>query len=97
MIANYPPITASALVIVGCMMMRNASHIDWQDQSEAIPAFLIAVGIPLTYSIADGLAIGFILYPFIKIIGRRWQTMKWLSVLLSLILLLYFFLVRVRI
>lgn len=97
MIGQYPPITAPALVVVGCMMMRNATHIDWHDHSEAIPAFLIAIGIPLTYSIADGLTIGFIAYPVIKLIGGKWRATHWLMSVLAVILLAYFLLVRIQI
>jgi len=96
-IGRYPPITASALVIVGSMMLRNARKIDWDDHSEAIPAFLIAVGIPLTYSIADGLALGFISYPIVKLIGGKGKSVSWLMYLLAAILLAYFLVVRVRI
>src|SRR6266487_4478948 len=66
MIGSYPPITASALVIVGAMMMQNVTRIDWNDYTESVPSFITMIGIPLSYSIADGLALGFILYPIIK-------------------------------
>ena len=96
MVGNYAPITACALVIVGTMMARNARKIDWDDPSEAIPAFLIAVGIPLTFSIADGLALGFVSYPVIKIIGGRGRKVNALMIVLSLVMLLYFIYVRPR-
>jgi AGZA family xanthine/uracil permease-like MFS transporter len=96
MIGNYPPITACALVIVGSMMMRNAGRIDWHDHSESIPAFLIAIGIPLTYSIADGLALGFIAYPVVKLMSGKWRSMNWLMALLAVVLLVYFLAIRIR-
>jgi len=65
------PITAPALIIVGAMMARNVSSIDWKDYTEALPAFLVIIGMPLTYSIADGLAFGFITYPFLKLVSGR--------------------------
>lgn len=58
--------TAPTLVIVGAMMLSEVREIDWDDMSKAIPAFLTIFMIPLTYSIAEGLAIGFISYPLIK-------------------------------
>lgn len=58
--------TAPALVLVGVMMMANVLSIRWNDLSEAIPAFLVIFMIPLTYSIAEGLSIGFITYPLVK-------------------------------
>ena len=97
MIGQCPSITACALVIVGVMMMKNAGKIDWEDYSESIPAFLIAIGIPLTYSIADGLALGFISYPIIKIISGKGKTVSWIMYLLAVILLAYFIFVRTKI
>lgn len=94
MIGSYAPITAPVLLIVGFMMIQNIKKIDWNDYSEAIPAFLTAIGIPLAYSIADGLAIGFITYPFIKIISGRGKELRWPMAAISIALLLYFILVR---
>ncbi|KAF3884551.1 MULTISPECIES: NCS2 family permease [Nostocales] len=58
--------TAPALIIVGVLMMSSVQNINWNDLSEAIPAFLVIVTMPLTYSIAEALAIGFIFYPLMK-------------------------------
>jgi len=77
MIGNYPPITAPALVIVGVMMMGNIRKIDWSDYSEAIPAFLALVGIPLTFSVHNGIALGFVSYPFIKILSGKGKEVSW--------------------
>jgi len=97
MIGHYPPITASALIVVGLMMMSNITKIDWKDYSESLPAFLTIVGIPFCYSIADGLALGFISYPMIKFLSGRGKTVKSLMYLMAGILLLYFIFVRGRI
>lgn len=60
------------LIIVGMLMAQEIRHISLEDLSEAIPAFLIIVMIPFTYSIADGMAFGFITYPLIKLaLGKR--------------------------
>jgi AGZA family xanthine/uracil permease-like MFS transporter len=96
MVGSYPPITAPALVIVGSMMLRNAANIGWRDPTESIPAFLILVGIPLSYSIADGLALGFISYPLIKLGSGRGREVGWLGYALAAVLLIYFILVRSR-
>jgi adenine/guanine/hypoxanthine permease len=58
--------TTPTLVIVGAMMVAEVKEIRWEDLAEAIPAFLTMFMIPLTYSIAEGLSIGFISYPLIK-------------------------------
>ncbi len=94
MVGSYPPITASALVIVGAMMMQNVARIEWKDHSESIPAFLTLVGIPLSYSIADGLALGFISYPIVKLFSGRGREVGWLAYGLAVVLVLYFVFVR---
>ena len=96
MIGGDPPITASALVIVGAMMMQNVTKIDWKDYTESIPAFLIIIGIPFSYSIADGLALGFISYPIIKAFSGRGREINWLTYVLAIVLVLYFVFVRSR-
>lgn len=96
LVGSYPPITAPALVVVGAMMMQNVRKIDWADYSEAIPAFLTLLGIPLSYSIADGLALGFISYPVVKFLAGRGRDVRWLMYALAVILALYFVFVRAR-
>ncbi|HXR47183.1 MAG TPA: hypothetical protein VN784_07045 [Candidatus Limnocylindrales bacterium] len=54
------------------------------------------VGIPLSYSIADGLALGFITYPIIKLLSGRGREIGWLTYLLAIVLVLYFIFVRSR-
>ncbi|BBD53412.1 NCS2 family permease [Planktothrix agardhii] len=58
--------TAPALIIVGVLMMGSVQYIRWDDPAESIPAFLTIFIMPLSYSIADGLAVGLITYPVIK-------------------------------
>lgn len=94
MIASFEPITAPALVVVGMLMMRNVQKVQWEDFSESIPAFLTILGIPLCYSIADGLALGFISYPIVKFLAGRGREVRWLSYVLALVLLAYLLLVR---
>ncbi|PKR86810.1 permease [Heyndrickxia camelliae] len=55
------------LILIGLLMLQNIVHISTDDFTESFPALLIIVLIPLTYSIADGMAVGFILYPLIKL------------------------------
>ena len=97
MLGSYAAITAPALVIVGAMMLRNVNKIDWPDYSESVPAFLTIVGIPLSYSIADGLALGFISYPVIKLLSGRGREVSWLMILLAVMLMLYFVFIRTAI
>ncbi|CAM3493546.1 NCS2 family permease [Cytobacillus oceanisediminis] len=79
---------APILIIIGGLMLQNIRHLDLKDLSESFPAFFIIAMIPFTYSIADGIAIGFILYPILKIsIGRA----KEVSVSLYVIAVLFLF------
>ncbi len=94
MVGSYPPITAPALVVVGSLMMWNVTKIDWSNYAEAMPAFLIVAGIPMTYSIADGLALGFIAYPIIKLLAGQGRDVKWLMYVLALVLAVYLVFIR---
>ncbi len=96
MVGQYPPITAPALVLVGTMMMANAARIRWDDFSEAVPAFLVMVGIPLCFSIADGLAFGFIGYPVLKLLAGRFREVKWPMYVVAVAMALYLGLVRAQ-
>ncbi|MDO4997737.1 MAG: NCS2 family permease [Neisseria sp.] len=63
--------TAPALLFVGVHMMKSAVEIDWDDLTEAAPAFLTIVFMPFSYSIADGIAMGFISYAVLKLLCGR--------------------------
>ena len=65
------PMTAPALIVVGCLMVTNIRRIDWDDWTEGFPAFLVMIGIPFSWSIADGIAFGFISYPALKLLSGR--------------------------
>ena len=70
-------------------MMQSATKIDWDDYSESIPAFLLLTGIPLSYNIANGLLLGLIVYPFIKLLGGRGRSVSVMLYLLAVLLILY--------
>ena len=63
--------TAPALIIVGSMMMSVVTEMQWSDPEVAVPAFLTMMAIPLTFSIANGLAFGFTAYTIIKVLRGR--------------------------
>jgi AGZA family xanthine/uracil permease-like MFS transporter len=96
MLGGYAPITAPALVLVGGMMLRNVRFLEWDDYTELLPSFLVLLGIPLSYSIADGLALGFIAYPLVKLLGGRGRDVPWVSWIVAALLLAYLVLVRSR-
>ncbi|MEW5806965.1 MAG: NCS2 family permease [Acidobacteriota bacterium] len=90
------PITSPALIIVGCMMAKNITKIAWDDLTESFPAFLTMIGMPLTYSIADGLAFGFISYPLLKALSGKFHEISWLVYLLGLLFLLRYALIAIH-
>jgi len=79
------PVTAAALVIVGSLMVRAVKDVDWTDASEAIPAFVAMIAMPLTYSIATGIALGFILYPLFKLFAGKGREVHWMVYVLAVI------------
>jgi AGZA family xanthine/uracil permease-like MFS transporter len=82
--------TAPALLLVGVLMMGSVANIRWSDPAESIPCFLTILLMPLTYSIAEGLAVGFIAYPLIKAFQGKFQEIGWVVWLLAAIFLLRF-------
>ena len=70
--------TAPALLFVGVLMIQGIVHIDWDDITEAVPAFLTVVFMPFTYSIADGIAMGFISYALIKLLTGKAKSVPYM-------------------
>ena len=75
--------TAPALIIVGSLMMAHGAEIEWRKPTVAIPSFLTMVMIPLTFSIANGLAFGFVAYSLIKIGTGEGGKVHWLVYILT--------------
>jgi AGZA family xanthine/uracil permease-like MFS transporter len=82
--------TAPALIIVGSMMMTAVVEIQWTDPEIAIPAFLTMLAIPLTYSIANGLAFGFCSYTLIKVLRGQFRQVNWMVYGLTILFLVRF-------
>ena len=72
------PVVAPALILVGVMMVRGVRRIDWDDPTEALPAFLTLMVMPLAVSITDGIAFGFIAYALLKLATGRGGEVHWL-------------------
>ncbi len=84
--------TAPALLFVGCLMLRDLVDIEWEDSTEAIPAVITALMMPFSYSIATGLAFGFISYAAIKLCtGRRREVHGLVWIIAALFLLKFFY------
>ncbi|HPW18530.1 MAG TPA: NCS2 family permease [Candidatus Aminicenantes bacterium] len=77
------PAIAPALIVVGSMMMKCVKLIDWDDFTEALPAFLGIVIMPLTMSITEGISFGFISYALLKLAAGRGRRVHWLVYLVA--------------
>ena len=82
--------TAPALMIVGFYMLTVVRDIDFDDLTEALPAFFVLVTIPYTYSIADGIGAGFISYVVLKVVAGRHREVHPLMYFLALVFVAYF-------
>jgi AGZA family xanthine/uracil permease-like MFS transporter len=77
------PSIAPALILVGAMMMQSVRHIRWEDFSDAVPAFLAIIVMPLSFSITDGLAFGFIAIALLKPAVGRASELDWLTYVIA--------------
>jgi adenine/guanine/hypoxanthine permease len=85
------PATAPALILVGLFMLEPIKEIDLVDFTEAIPAFITLIMMPLTYSIADGIAFGMVSYVIIKVASGRMKDIHFATYIISALFILKFF------
>jgi len=77
------PIIAPALIIVGYLIIRSVTRINWDDATDAIPSFLVIIMMPLTTSITEGIAFGFISYTLLKLVSGRGREVHWIVYLFA--------------
>lgn len=82
--------TSPALVIVGVFMLKTVTRIDWEDMTEALPSFMVIISMPFSYSIATGIAMGFIFYPITKTLAGKAKEVKPTVWILALIFMARF-------
>lgn len=82
-------VTAPALIIVGILMAQALKNVHWEQFEIAAPAFITLVGMPLTYSIADGIALGFITYPITMIAARRGKEVSAMMYALAVVFVIF--------
>ncbi|UOY91588.1 NCS2 family permease [Ectobacillus sp. JY-23] len=85
-----PAVTAPALIIVGILMVSSLGEIDWKKFEVAVPAFFTVIAMPLTYSIATGIAVGFIFYPITMVMKGRGREIHPIMYGMAVIFVLYF-------
>jgi AGZA family xanthine/uracil permease-like MFS transporter len=89
-----PAVTAPALVIVGILMVSSIGEINWKEFDTAVPAFLTMIAMPLTYSIATGIAVGFVFYPITKLVAGKHKDIHPIMYVLFVVFLLFFMFFR---
>lgn len=80
--------TAGALVFVGVLMTASLARVDWQDFTESVPTFITAVMMPFTFSITEGIALGFMSYCIMKVFTGRWRELNLCVVVVALLFVL---------
>ena len=83
--------TAPVLILVGLMMMTSVLKVDFHDYSEAIPAFICIIFMPLAYSISDGIVLGMLSYVIINLLTGRYKKLSVGMYILAAIFVLKFF------
>ncbi|WP_079478746.1 NCS2 family permease [Halobacillus salinus] len=85
-----PEVTAPALIIVGALMATEVKEINWSRFEIVVPAFVTVIMMPLTFSVATGIALGFILYPFAMIAKKEWKQVHPIMYTLGGLFIMYF-------
>ena len=75
--------TAPVLVLVGALMLSEIQHVSFEDYTDVIPAFLTVFMMPVTFSIAEGLAFGFVSYVLLKVVSGKFREVHWITYFIS--------------
>ncbi len=87
-------VTAPVLIVVGILMVQPLKNIEWHKFEIAVPAFLILVGMPLTYNISYGIAFGFLTYPILMVAAGKWKKVHPVMYVLFFIFLLLLYILN---
>jgi adenine/guanine/hypoxanthine permease len=82
--------TAPILIIVGALMLSEIKHISFDDYTDVIPVFLTIILMPLTFSITQGLAFGFLSYTLLKLVTGKYHQLHWIMYLISIAFVIHF-------
>jgi AGZA family xanthine/uracil permease-like MFS transporter len=88
----YSPVTSMALIMVGALMIGQLADLDWADKAVVVPSFLTIIFMMLAFSIAEGIAIGFIFYPITMLASKRGKEVKPIMYVLMGVFILRFIL-----
>jgi len=82
------PVIGPPLIIVGFLMMKTITRIEWTDLTEGLPAFLTLIVIPMTLSITEGIAFGFISYSILKLVSGKGKEVNWMIYLFAVLFII---------
>lgn len=82
--------TAPILILVGAFMISEVQNIEWDDFTTVVPAFLTIILMPLTFSIAEGLAFGFVSFTLLKLLTGRHKELHWMMYIISIAFAIHF-------
>jgi len=85
--ATLHPVIAPALIIVGFLMTKSIVQINWENITEALPAFIVIIIMPFTFSISEGIGFGIITYSLLMLISGRSKVTHWMMYLISILFL----------
>ena len=85
--ATLHPVIAPALIIVGFLMTKSIVQINWEKITEALPAFIVIIIMPFTFSISEGIGFGIITYSLLMLISGRSKETHWMMYLISILFL----------
>jgi len=85
---NTCPATAPALVMVGFLMMTSITKVNFEDYTEAIPAFICIIAMPFMYSISEGICMGVISYVILKLVSKKAKDVSILMYVLAVLFIL---------
>ena len=81
------PVIAPALIIVGFLMTKSITQINWNQITEALPAFLVIIIMPFTFSITEGIGFGVIIYSLLMVVTNKGKEVHWILYLISILFL----------
>ena len=81
------PVIAPALIIVGFLMTKSITQINWNQITEALPAFLVIIIMPFTFSITEGIGFGVIIYSLLMAVTKKGKEAHWILYLISILFL----------
>jgi AGZA family xanthine/uracil permease-like MFS transporter len=91
LIAAVPMIaTAPALIFVGLLMGEGLRHVPYDDYTERVTAILTAITIPLFFSVTHGIAIGFLLYIFLRVTSGKAKTLNWMTYIIGAVFVMFY-------